>query len=130
MEPHARLEGLQIHEAQPSQARQAEVGAPLEAHLQWSMDFMQDTLYHGKRFRTLNVLDAGIREVLDENLFGSLFEVRETVHEWMTAYNEERPHNVLGNLPPPLYRQQLTNQNRPDPLTLKCPVAEEAHTHG
>ena len=29
------------------------------------MDFMSDTLYHGRRFRTLNVLDEGVREALD-----------------------------------------------------------------
>jgi transposase InsO family protein len=143
------------------------------------MDFMHDTLYHGKRFRTLNVIDEGVREalaievdtslpaervirvleqlkesrplprqirvdngpelisakliawcdnhqirlhhiqpgkpmqngyierfnksfrneVLDANLFGSLSEVREAVHQWMTEYNEERPHKSLGNLP-------------------------------
>ena len=32
---------------------------------EWSMDFMSDTLYHGRRFRTLNILDEGVREVLD-----------------------------------------------------------------
>ena len=30
----------------------------------WSMDFMSDALYHGKRFRTLNVIDEGVREAL------------------------------------------------------------------
>ena len=29
------------------------------------MDFMSDTLYHGRRFRTLNILDEGVREALD-----------------------------------------------------------------
>ena len=28
------------------------------------MDFMHDRLYVGKQFRTLNVLDEGVREVL------------------------------------------------------------------
>jgi len=31
----------------------------------WSVDFMHDALYVGRRFRTLNVLDEGVREVLD-----------------------------------------------------------------
>jgi putative transposase len=30
----------------------------------WSMDFMHDTLYCGKRFRTLNIIDEGVREAL------------------------------------------------------------------
>ncbi len=38
--------------------------APPHPNAHWSMDFMQDTLYHGKRFRTLNVLDEGVREAL------------------------------------------------------------------
>ncbi len=35
------------------------------ANAEWSLDFMSDTLYHGRRFRTLNVLDEGVREALD-----------------------------------------------------------------
>jgi putative transposase len=30
----------------------------------WSLDFMSDCLYNGRRFRTLNVLDVGVREEL------------------------------------------------------------------
>lgn len=32
-------------------------------------------------------------EVLDTNLFADLAEVRETLHQWMISYNEERPHH-------------------------------------
>ncbi len=35
------------------------------ANAEWSLDFMSDTLYHGRRFRTLNILDEGVREALD-----------------------------------------------------------------
>lgn len=35
------------------------------ANAGWAMDFMSDTLYHGRRFRTLNILDEGVRKVLD-----------------------------------------------------------------
>ena len=31
----------------------------------WSLDFMSDALYSGKRFRTLNIIDDGVREVLN-----------------------------------------------------------------
>lgn len=37
---------------------------PGQANYCWSMDFMSDTLQHGYRFRTLNVLDDFNREVL------------------------------------------------------------------
>jgi putative transposase len=35
-----------------------------EVNRSWSLDFMQDVLYCGKRFRTLNVIDEGVRECL------------------------------------------------------------------
>lgn len=161
----------------------------------WSMDFMHDTLYHGKRFRTLNVFDEGVREalaievdtslptgrvirvlerlkenrglphqirvdngpefisskliawcemnhvtlhhiqpgkptqnayierfnrsfrheVLDAHLFGSLDEVRDETWQWMIRYNEERPHKALGNLPPTIFRRQLTTNEQGKP---------------
>ena len=43
--------------------RQPMVVLPL-ANQSWSLDFMQDALYSGKRFRVLNVLDEGVRECL------------------------------------------------------------------
>jgi len=42
------------------------------ANQSWSLDFMHDTLYGGKRFRTLNVLDEGVRECLDIEVDSSL----------------------------------------------------------
>lgn len=168
----------------------ARVGQPLdvpaEPHRMWAMDFMHDTLFCGKRFRTFNLIDEGAREalaieidsslpaervvrvldqiresrplpdqiridngpelqsaklvawaetngvrlhyiqpgkptqnayierfnrtfrreVLDAHLFASLSEVREITHEWMTAYNEERPHQALGNVPPSVFSQR------------------------
>lgn len=185
----------------PARVRET-LDAPPLPDLQWSMDFMHDTLWHGKRFRTLNIIDEGVREalaievdtslpaervirvleqlkesrplpkqirvdngpelvsaklaawcennhirlhhiqpgkptqnsyierfnrsfrheVLDAHLFGSLSEVREAVHQWMTGYNEERPHESLGNLPPTLFRQQLTK-----PKTSRTSTFEMSH---
>jgi putative transposase len=183
----------------PTRVKQP-LAAPPQADRQWSMDFMQDTLWHGKRFRTLNVFDEGVREVLaievdtslpaervirlleqlkesrtlpqqirvdngpelissklvawceshrirlhhiqpgeptqnsyverfnrsfrhevlDAHVFGSLSQVREIVQEWITSYNEERPHESLGNLPPTLFRQQQPQpNNRPGTLVSK-----------
>lgn len=38
--------------------------APAALNGTWALDFMSDTLYDGRRFRTLNVIDAGNREAL------------------------------------------------------------------
>lgn len=158
-----------------------------EVNHSWSLDFMQDVLYCGKRFRTLNVIDEGVREclaievdtslkaervvrvldrlkswrgtpqmirldngpeltsvklqmwcesngvelkfiqpgkpnqnafierfnrtfrseVLNAYIFESLDEVREMAWWWMNLYNEERPHDALGGLPPSLFRERL-----------------------
>lgn len=154
---------------------------------EWSMDFMSDALYHGRRFRTLNVLDEGVREaleividtsipggrvvrtldrliewrgkpdairvdngpeylsqvfadwcqshgikliyiqpgkpnqnafierfnrtyrneVLDAYIFESLRQVREVTRNWLREYNEDRPHDSLGNIPPAVFRRRL-----------------------
>jgi putative transposase len=149
----------------------------------WTLDFMRDTLYDGRPFRTLNVIDEGNREalrievgtsisaarvvrvmnelievygrptairldngpeltaelftdwakehgitlrfiqpgkpnqnalierfnkslreeVLDANLFNTLSEVQQAVDEWITDYNEYRPHESLGRIPPTVF---------------------------
>ena len=160
---------------------------PAAVNAIWSLDFMSDSLYHGRRFRTLNVMDEGVREVLDivvdtslpsarvartldqirewrgkpdaircdngpeflgqafvdwceehridiryiqpgkpnQNayierfnrtyrgevlnayLFQSLDEVRDVTAKWMREYNEERPHDSLGDVAPSEYREAL-----------------------
>lgn len=47
----------------PARVRQA-LDAPAQVDCQWSMDFMQDSLYCGRNFRTLNLFDEGTREAL------------------------------------------------------------------
>jgi putative transposase len=163
------------------------LNAPARPNEIWALDFMSDSLYQGRRFRTLNILDEGVREalaieidtslpaervvrtlqqlaawrglpkairldnrpeltaqrfttwcavmgielrhiqpgkpnqnafierfnrsyrteVLNSWLFASLDEVREITHQWIITYNEERPHDALGNLPPKAYRERL-----------------------
>lgn len=162
----------------------------------WAVDFMSDTLYSGRRFRTLNILDEGVREglaievdtslpaervirvleqvvtwrghpqalrldngpelvadrfmrwctergielwyiqpgkpaqngfierfnrtyrteVLSAYVFESLEQVREISAEWLQRYNEERPHDALGGVPPTTYRAHL--EARISPLNL------------
>ncbi|MDA8962007.1 IS3 family transposase [Congregibacter sp.] len=158
---------------------------------QWALDFMHDTLYCGKRFRVLNVIDEATRECLaievdtslpaqrlvrvmdqlkverglpnqirvdngpelisstfadwckdnaialvyiqkgkpqqngfaerfngsfrreflDAYLFESLSQVRDMAWLWQLDYNDERPHESLGHLPPSIYRQKLESSS-------------------
>ena len=47
----------------PTRPRQPLVVIP-QPNTVWAVDFMSDTLYGGRRFRTLNILDEGVREGL------------------------------------------------------------------
>jgi putative transposase len=156
---------------------------------EWSIYFMSDVLYGGQRFRTLNILYEGVREVLDividtsipggrvvrtldrlvewrgkpvairvdngpeylsaifaewcresrvelryiqpgkpnQNayierfnrtyrhevldayVFESLRQVRQITRAWINEYNEERPHDSLGKIPPAMFRRQIEN---------------------
>jgi putative transposase len=156
----------------------------------WSVDFMSDSLYDGRRFRVLNILDEGVREALaieidtslpakrvvrvlerlaerrgvpaairmdngpelistefvawcerrgvepryiqpgkpDQNayierfnrsfreevlnayVFADLDQVREISRTWQRDYNEERPHEALGSLPPAAFRAMVIQQ--------------------
>jgi putative transposase len=171
----------------PTRLRQPLV-APLELNGIWALDFMQDALYGGRRFRTLNVLDEANREALaieigtsipaarvvrvleqlvtiygrpqalrldngpeltaqifadwcqqqgiglryiqpgkpDQNafierfnrtyreevlnayVFESLAEVQAITEEWLRTYNDHRPHDALGSIPPTRFRSRPT----------------------
>lgn len=170
----------------PKRERQTLIVEP-RLNAVWALDFMRDTLYSGKVFRTLNVIDEADRgalgidigvsipasrviaflaqlidmhgrpqaircdngpeltsqvfsdwcsqqgielryiqpgrpdqnayierfnrtyreEVLSAYLFESLTEVRDLTDEWLDRYNEIRPHDALGSLPPARYRELI-----------------------
>ncbi len=52
-------------------------------------------------------------EVLSAYLFDSLDEVREITTDWLDRYNEIRPHDALGSLPPARYLERLLATETP-----------------
>lgn len=78
------------------------IKTPLEAleainHV-WSMDFMSDTLWSGRRYRLLNVIDEYNREMLDIEIDTSLparrvIETLERICEWRGKPNTIRLDN-------------------------------------
>jgi len=52
------------------------------------------------------------REVLNTHVFSSLAEARLIINAWADNYNNYRPHDSLGGLPPILYKQKFMQHNR------------------
>ena len=50
-------------------------------------------------------------------VFKTLSEVRELTEQWMTEYNEERPHDSLGDLTPYEY---MVNSKQPENSRSLC----------
>jgi putative transposase len=48
--------------------------------------------------------------VLDAWLFNAVSEVQIAADDWLTDYNERRPHDSLGNVPPTVFRPRVFNQ--------------------
>jgi putative transposase len=52
-------------------------------------------------------------EVLTPYLFDSIEDVRQITDDWLDRYNEIRPHDALGTLPPARFREQLLAAETP-----------------
>ena len=65
-------------------------------------------------------------EVLSAYLFDSLDEVRDITAGWLDRYNEIRPHDALGSLPPARYRERLLV---PRNSRLELPLDGEAYAN-
>jgi len=48
----------------------------------WAIDFMRDTLYSGRVFRTLNVIDEANRGALGIDVAVSIFPQRASAPSW------------------------------------------------
>ena len=64
-------------------------------------------------------------EVLNAHLFESLAEVRKLTEDWLVVYNQERPHDSLGRVPPLTFLPRL-NPPRCSPLS-QCLLDGEAY---
>jgi len=67
------------------------ISVPESINQCWSIDFMSDSLYCGRKYRTFNS------------------EVREEADRWMVEYNTERPHDSLGKMTPEEYAERAEN---------------------
>ena len=50
-------------------------------------------------------------EVLNQHLFARIDDVREAAYWWTIEYNEQRPHQSLGDRTPAEYRQQIAGSS-------------------
>ena len=65
------------------------------------------------------------QDVLDSYMFENIHQVREITQQWVEDYNNHRPHDALGGIPPVAYRaQKLINKKS---LLLNCTIFGEAY---
>jgi putative transposase len=64
------------------------------------------------------------RGVLDVHIFETIEDVREETQKWSMDYNESRPHDALGGMPPRPYRINKMNDKELHGATAKPPLHE------
>ena len=96
-----KLEGLHLRSKRPRRNRAAahrlDRVEATQPHQSWSMDFVADALFDGRRFRALTVVDNFSRKCLaihaDVSIKGC--DVTEIV-SWISARSGQTPERILG----------------------------------
>ncbi|CAG0995162.1 hypothetical protein GEOBC_02600 [Geobacteraceae bacterium] len=99
---------------------------PSGVNQHWSMDFISDTLYSGRRFQVLTIVDDFSRECpgleADHSPTGKrvtrirdriMRSAQRIIETWRQDYNSERPHSSLSDMTPEEFAATLTrNRSR------------------
>ena len=104
-------EGLHLRNKRPrrhvSAAHRQERPQASRPNESWSMDFVSDALFDGRRLRALTVIDNFTSfngrfhdECLNVNWFLSLEDAKTKIEAWRRDYNGSRPHTSLGDRTP------------------------------
>jgi len=76
---------------------------------QWTMDFMTDTLFNGKRFRILNIMDEFNRELIEFELGSSLPAVRVIQALQRAIETRGKPHSIRVDNGPEFISSKLAD---------------------
>ncbi len=77
----------------------------------WSIDFMSDALWDGRRFRTFNVIDDFSREALAIEVDLNLPAARNLAIAF-EHYNEQHPHSALKYRLPREFRRRTESSTQ------------------
>jgi hypothetical protein len=102
----------------PDRPRQL-LDAPEAANAIWPLAFMSDALYGGRRFRTLNILDDGVREALRIVIGTSIPGSRSTdLYDFLSG--GQRGQNLGHEWSHPRFENSIGSVSDPCPHDLGC----------